>query len=125
MKKFLIVFIPIVIIGKLFFDFCIGIERKHPYLPYIDTEFAAGFAIDNWKFVHIGMNKNEVENYLGKPILTSYKITSSKRPKHCFYEAWYSHDGAWEIADFAWQSFTVYYDSTMHVMAKDSTWWYD
>lgn len=124
-KEIFIVIFVVVILIRLYSDFFIGLERKHPYIPYIDTKFAENFKPSDWHKINIGMSNVEVNSIVGHPIDSSYDKKTSHRPDKCFLESHYSNDGAWPLADFAWCSFNLYYDSSLRVMKKDSTWWDD
>lgn len=119
------VFLLILLIAISFFAaFMLGNEKKNSLFPHIDTEFAKDLEPAEWSDVTINMSKQQVHNLLGDPLDSSYTPRTSARPVNCHYEESYSADGAW-IADYAWQSFNVYYDSSMRVIAKDSTWYYN
>jgi hypothetical protein len=131
MKKldlFLAISLPIFFISAIItLYFFIGFENYNIFYPHIDTRFANDFSIENFDKVEIGMNKAQVKNLLGNPINSGESIGYTDdfiKKEFIFYEK-YSTDGKYEISDFAWESFEVYYDIDTLVISKRSIWYYD
>jgi hypothetical protein len=102
-----------------------GMERKHPILPYIDTQLASTFKIEDWEKVKIGMKRNQVDSLFGAPLSSNLGRLTSEAPLTTYAEMHYSMDGKCSFGDFAWRSFDVYLDSTDTVIATSSKWWED
>ncbi len=120
-----IVIMAALLFFKLFFEFFIGLERKHKYVPHIDTVFAKDFTPEKWSSVGVGDTITAVHAKLGHPLDSSYCKIPSAEPNYRYYEEYYSTDGKCEYGDFAWQSFAVYYNRELKVIALDSIWCYD
>ena len=128
-KLISLLFLPAGLIVSLLFGYSLlGVEQRHLFYPHIDTEFAADFRISNFESIKVGMSQNNVKQILGQPILfgtLSNGYTDDYIKKDFKYFADYSNDGAWSLADFAWEGFEIYYDINKKVISKRRIWYYD
>jgi len=89
MKLFQKFLLAIGLLGILMLCLVASIESKFLLAPHIDTVFAKGFSIDNFKKVSVGMKKAEVQKLLGEPI---FKI-----PCGGCWEPTVQHGGEYDI----------------------------
>ena len=107
----------------LMVNLVIGMESKHPIFPYIDTQLAPNFKIEDWGKVKVGMTVDEVQSAVGKPLSSHSGRVTFYAPLNSCFEIHYSEDGKWEWGDFAWRSFDVYFGEANTVIATSSEWW--
>ena len=107
--------------------FSIGLENYNYIYPHIDTEFTTDFKKESFDKIEVGMTRSEVEMLLGKSFgfdsLNGY--TDNIIKKEYKYLDYYSHDGKFEFADFAWEFYGIYYDRDTLVINKQTRWYYD
>lgn len=128
MKKKLFLWFFLVLIGVLggiWLSLFSGAEGKHFLFPHIDTHFSKDFKIEKWEKIRIGMSMDTVKQFLGEPLSSSMAKQSPFRPPCATFEMHYSGDGASKFADFAWQSFDIFFDEHNKVVSKSSEWFYD
>ena len=106
----------------------LGVEQRHVIFPHIDTQFSKDFSVPKFNTITIGRNKTNVEELIGQPFRfdsLSNGFTDDFIKKDFNYFDDYSNDGAWPLADFAWEGFEIYYDEYFNVIAKHRIWYYD
>lgn len=94
-------------------------ESKFLLSPHIDTRFGKDFKIQHFEMVTVGYDTSETIRILGEPFSKTY----DKKTKT--YNYWYSLDGKCSWWDFAWESFSIYYDSSGNFIYKNRCWYYD
>ena len=123
MKPIIFLMSSLVLISFVILFFLVGLERRNPVCPYIDTKFSPDFSVAKWKRVNIGLTRNKVVQLLGAPL--SYSKLEYLDDSLGFYNAYYTADGAWPFADFAWKQFLIVYNKENIVVQKKANWWYN
>lgn len=91
-----------------------NLEIYVPIVPYIDTKFAQGFTLQQYKIISKGMTRSEVESLIGSGFPTHYSMLTdtANNEKTCVL---YSQDKEIFIYDFAWVGLNVCYDNNNQV----------
>ena len=110
-------------------------ESYFPLYPTVDTVLPPNF-VQNFRQVSLGMNTNEIESLLGKPLFVSegdiefiyreeldevYQQTSGV-VESCWQ---YGSDGAAIFWDFAWLSYNVCFNSDDQLIKTGVNVYYD
>jgi len=105
-------------------------EGKHPFDPYIDTQFAVNYTPENFDKVKIGMSINEAMNVVGEPLYKdqSYDDTLNTRYHYTgdgkLLNATKDH-GQSGYGDFAWYLSALEVDRNGRIIEIDKGWCYD